>query len=239
MLDRESIVVAYDYKRGEPRGKMRKGEERKIGDCIDCLQCVHVCPAGIDIRNGTQLECINCTLCIDACDEIMDKIDKPRGLIRYASIDGIEKGIGFHFNTRRIAYTVVLLALLSVVGGLLFTRGKIDATLLRAQGTTFQKLDNGNISNLYNIKIINKSHDERTISLRLVSPENGTIKMIGDSPQAQKNELYLSPEGIAESSLFIELPKSALKGIHTKVEVGLYQGDELMKTLNTKFVAPN
>ncbi len=239
MLDRESIVVAYDYKRGEPRGKIRKGEERKIGDCIDCLQCVHVCPAGIDIRNGTQLECINCTLCIDACDEIMDKIDKPRGLIRYASIDGIEKGIGFHFNTRRIAYTVVLVALLSVAGGLLFTRGKIDATLLRAQGTTFQKLDNGNISNLYNIKIINKSHDNRTISLRLISPENGTIKMIGDSPQADKNELHLSPEGIAEGSLFIELPKSALKNIHTKVEVGLYQGGELIKTLNTKFVAPN
>ncbi|GAB4195352.1 MAG: cytochrome c oxidase accessory protein CcoG [Thermoflexibacter sp.] len=239
MLDRESVVVAYDYKRGEPRGKMRKGEERKIGDCIDCAQCVHVCPAGIDIRNGTQLECINCTLCIDACDEIMDKISKPRGLIRYASIDGIEKGTKFHFNTRRVAYTIVLFALLSVAGGLLFTRGKIDATLLRAQGTTFQKLENGNISNLYNIKIINKSHDERIIQLRLISPENGTIKMIGDSQQAQKNELQLSAEGIAESSLFIEFPKSSLEGIHTKVEIGLYQGDELMKTLDTKFVAPN
>ncbi|MCU0391748.1 MAG: cytochrome c oxidase accessory protein CcoG [Thermoflexibacter sp.] len=237
MLDRDSVVVAYDHKRGEPRGKMRKGEERKIGDCIDCAQCVHVCPAGIDIRNGTQLECINCTLCIDACDEIMEKVSKPKGLIRYASINGIENGTKFHFNTRRIAYSIVLVALLSIAGGLLFTRGIIDATLLRAQGTTFQKLENGNISNLYNVKIINKSHEGRTVQMRLISPSKGTIKLIGDNKET-KGEITLSPEGIAEGSLFLELPTSSLSGIHTKVEIGLYQNGELMKTLKTKFVSP-
>src|SRR5690606_35046084 len=108
MLDKDSIVVANDYERGVPRGTLSKDAESKTGDCIVCNQCVHVCPTGIDIRNGTQLECVNCTACIDACDDIMDKIEKPRGLIRFASENQIAKKAKFRFTPRMFAYTGVL-----------------------------------------------------------------------------------------------------------------------------------
>ncbi len=114
LLDNKSIVVAYDYKRGENRQKLRKNEDREekqYGDCIECKQCVLVCPTGIDIRNGTQLECVNCTACIDACDSMMDTVGFDRGLIRYASENNIEKGEKFSYNSRIISYIVVLTAL--------------------------------------------------------------------------------------------------------------------------------
>ena len=106
LLDRNSIVIAYDHVRGEPRGKLRREEERTEGDCIDCDQCVEVCPTGIDIRNGTQLECVNCTACIDACDTVMDRIGKPRGLIRYDSAEAIATGDVALWTPRVIGYTV-------------------------------------------------------------------------------------------------------------------------------------
>lgn len=93
LLNKDSMAVSYDFKRGEPRGKIKKGEiQEGQGDCIDCKLCVHVCPTGIDIRNGTQLECVNCTACMDACDEVMTKVNRPKGLIRIASYNGIVEG---------------------------------------------------------------------------------------------------------------------------------------------------
>ncbi len=128
LLDNKSIVVAYDHKRGEGangRKKFRKNEDREAlghGDCIDCLQCVHVCPTGIDIRNGTQLECVNCTACIDECDIIMEKINKPKGLIRYASEDNIMNKSKFTFSPRLKGYSAVLTILIGVLIGMLFLR---------------------------------------------------------------------------------------------------------------------
>ena len=139
LLDRNSMIVAYDYKRGEPRGKFDKRQERSIGDCIDCFQCVRVCPTGIDIRNGTQMECVSCTACIDACDHVMDKINKPRGLIRYASENGIEKGEPLRYTSRMKFYTVLLGVLLAILGILLFTRKEVDVTIMRTPGQLFQE----------------------------------------------------------------------------------------------------
>ena len=119
MLDPNSIVVAYDYVRGEPRGRIKKEEIATHGDCIDCLDCVRVCPTGIDIRNGTQMECVNCTACIDACDAIMTKVHRPTGLIRFASENNVKKGEKLHMTTRTAAYSFVLLILIGVIGGLL------------------------------------------------------------------------------------------------------------------------
>lgn len=232
LLDKNSMVITYDYKRGEPRGKLRKDEERSIGDCIDCKQCVHVCPTGIDIRNGIQLECVNCTACIDACDDIMDKIKKPRGLIRYDSLEGIETGKAPRLNARQVAYSVVLVALLALVTTLLVTRTMVDGTILRAQGTLYQKTAQG-ISNLYNVKIINKSYEKVPISLKLISPQQGTINIVGD----QQN-LLVPAEGLAEGSFFLDLPKTSISGMTTKVEIGLYEGDKLIKTIKTKFLSP-
>src|SRR5699024_7203030 len=136
LLDEKSIVVAYDYKRGEGengRARFKKGEDRAAlgkGDCIDCFQCVQVCPTGIDIRNGTQLECVNCTACIDACDAMMEAVDLPKGLIRFASEENISKGRKFKFTTRMKAYAAVLVVLIGLLVGLLFMRSDLDATIL-------------------------------------------------------------------------------------------------------------
>ncbi|MBP1653492.1 MAG: cbb3-type cytochrome c oxidase accessory protein CcoG, partial [Bacteroidetes bacterium] len=131
LLDRHSIVIAYDTRRGEPRGKLRRGVDRTEGDCIDCDQCVEVCPTGIDIRNGTQLECVNCTACIDACDNVMDKIGKPRGLVRYDSAEAIATGMSRLWTPRVIGYSVVLLLLAIVLSVLLVNRSEVDVTVLR------------------------------------------------------------------------------------------------------------
>ena len=137
LLDNKSIVVAYDYKRGEAeqgRKKFRKNEDREslgYGDCIDCFQCVNVCPTGIDIRNGTQLECVNCTACIDECDDIMDKINLPKGLIRFASEDNIAKKEPFKLTPRLKGYIAVLTILIGVLAGMLALRSDVEARILR------------------------------------------------------------------------------------------------------------
>ena len=140
LLDNKSIVVAYDHKRGEAengRKKWRNNEDRQAlgyGDCIDCFQCVHVCPTGIDIRNGTQLECVNCTACIDECDDIMEKVDLEKGLIRYASEAEIEKKEPFKLTARMKGYIAVLIILIGVLTGMLFLRNDVEATVLRLPG---------------------------------------------------------------------------------------------------------
>ena len=126
LLDKNSMIVAYDYKRGEPRGNFKKQAELNLGDCIDCHQCVKVCPTGIDIRNGVQMECVGCTACIFACDHIMDSIDKPRGLIRYASENSIAKGEPLRYTTRMKLYTGLCFLLLAVLSVILITRKDVD-----------------------------------------------------------------------------------------------------------------
>ena len=154
LLDNRSIIVAYDYVRGEAengRKKFRKNEDRQAlghGDCIDCFQCVHVCPTGIDIRNGTQLECVNCTACIDACDEVMDKVGLKRGLIRFASEDNIKKKAPFKFDLRMKGYTAVLTILVGILIGMLFIRTDLQANVLRLSGQLYQHEANGVISNV-------------------------------------------------------------------------------------------
>jgi cytochrome c oxidase accessory protein FixG len=146
LLDENSIVVAYDYSRGEKRApikRVQKFTERwqtGNGDCIACNQCVSVCPTGIDIRNGTQMECVHCTACMDACDNVMTKIGAPRGLIRYASLNGIERREPLRLTPRLVAYSMVLFALATVLGLMVFTRADVEATLLRAPGSLFQQM---------------------------------------------------------------------------------------------------
>jgi cytochrome c oxidase accessory protein FixG len=234
MLDRNSVVVAYDHVRGEGRGKFKKNENRNEvgkGDCIDCHQCVDVCPTGIDIRNGTQLECINCTACIDACDTMMEGVGLEKGLIRYDSADGIVKREKFHLNGRSKAYTVVLMILLSVITFLLASRKEFETILLRTPGMLYQEKDNGIISNLYNIKMVNKSFEEKEISLQL-KDLNGNITIVG------RSNFVLKPESVAEGSLFIEIPKSLLKKRKNNIEVNIVANGEIVETVETKFLAP-
>ena len=230
MTDKNTILVMYDYLRGEPREKYKKKDRQDKGDCIDCMQCVKVCPTGIDIRNGVQLECTNCTACMDACDFMMEKVGTPKGLIRYASENGIAKKEKLRLSSRIIAYSCVLVALIGFLIVLLATRKDVDTTILRTPGMLFQKQENNMISNLYNIRLINKTRKNMPVTLKLES-EDGTIKMIG------KN-LTLLKESKTESEFFILLPKDKIKNRKTILFVDIYSENKKLGRVKTTFLGP-
>lgn len=230
LLDKNSMVVAYDYVRGEPRGKRKKGDDATaLGDCIDCYACVRVCPTGIDIRNGTQLECVNCTACIDACDAIMDSVHKPRGLIRYASENNIARNEKLRFTWRMALYSTVLIILLGVLSALLITRDDVDARVLRSQGQTFQSLTDGRISNLYNIKLANKTRKTLPLEIRLEDMQ-GEIQMI--------QPIVVPKESYFQTSFFVKLQRHQLNQRKMPIRIGVYQGDKRIKVCKTTFLSP-
>lgn len=229
MTDKNSFLVAYDYLRGEKRSKFKKQRAETTGDCIDCFQCLKVCPMGIDIRNGTQLECINCSACIDACDHMMESVGYPKGLIRFASENSIAKKEKLKFTGRIAAYTTVLVLLSGILVLLLATRKDVDATVLRTPGMLFQKQENGMISNLYNIRLINKTINDIPVTLKV--EDGGEIKMIG-------KDIIVKKESKAESEFFIILPESSLEGRKTNLSIGVYSGDKKIETVKTSFLGP-
>ena len=237
LLDDKSINVAYDFVRGEKelgRAKYNKQEDRAAsgkGDCIDCKQCVHVCPTGIDIRNGTQMECVNCTACIDECDVIMDNIGLPRGLIRYASEEEIEKKNKFKITPRIKGYSAVLFILTGILIGLLFLRTDVEATILRLPGQLFQHKGD-NISNIYTFKIINKTNNDfNDVHFKLVGI-NGTLNVVG------KQELKVPKQGMSGGTLFVEINKNLLDSDKTKLKIEVYDGGKKIETSTTNFLTP-
>ena len=239
LLDNQSIIVAYDHKRGEGengRKKFRKDEDREAlghGDCIDCMQCVNVCPTGIDIRNGTQLECVNCTACIDECDDIMDKIGYPKGLIRYASEDNIEKKAPFKLTLRLKAYIVVLFILTGVLIAMLQLRNDVEARVLRLPGQLFEHKADNIISNVFTFKVVNKTTEEiDNVNFKL-KKYNGTIKLVSTD-----NSFVVPAQGLAEGTLFIELDQSLLKEDKTKLTIEVYSLDKLIETTTVNFLGP-
>lgn len=238
LLDNKSIVVAYDYKRGEGesgRKKFRKNEDRKAlghGDCIDCFQCVHVCPTGIDIRNGTQLECVNCTACIDACDDVMVKSGMPKGLIRFASEEEIDKKEKFKFTARMKGYTAVLTILIGILLGLLFLRTDVQANVLRLPGQLYQK-EGDIISNVYTFKIINKTtHDFDKITFKVVEPKQAVIEIVGN-----KN-IDIPKQGMASGTMFIKLHQAFVSKKKMKMKIEVYSGENRIESTTTIFSGP-
>jgi len=233
LLTKESIVVAYDWLRGEPRGHLKKNklETTKTGDCIDCNLCVHVCPTGIDIRNGTQLECVNCTACIDACDDVMLKIGKPKGLIRFASYNSIKDGIKKIINGRVIGYSIILLALIGILSFALITRSDVETTVLKVSGTLYQR-DNGFITNLYNVEFVNKTFSEIKLEMKVESPDGAELV------SASGASIEIPAEGFAKSIYFIRIPEAKVTNARTLVRLGVYQNGRLIETVKVKFIGP-
>lgn len=231
LLDRNSIVVSYDHGRGEPRAKYKKNEPRIQGDCIDCMQCVKVCPTGIDIRNGTQLECINCTACIDACNKIMEAIHLPEGLIRYASEKNIAEKKPSRFTARMKAYIAIMCLLLGAESYLLLSRIDVGITLLRTPGQLYQSQPDHQLSNLYNYKLLNKTYSDKVLELK---PENfkGTLKLVGEE------QIEVPKEGFASGSLFIYLDSAAIQHTETSLKIGVYEGSKKIRTITTSFLGP-
>ena len=238
LLDDKSIVVAYDYVRGEGtqgRAKFKRSQDRKAegyGDCIDCNQCVNVCPTGIDIRNGTQLECTNCTACIDECDRMMDSVGLPKGLIRYASETEIAENKPSRITARQKGYIAVLFVLVSVLVGLLFLRTDVEATVLRVAGQSFQR-EGDTITNVYTFKVVNKTiQDFDNISFVLSSPEQGEIVLVGEK------SIHIDKEGYSEGTLFVKIPQFILEGHKTKIKIDVYSNEKLIQTTSTNFLGP-
>jgi len=237
MLDENTMVVSYDHKRGEARGTLHRSQthEQRVaegrGDCIDCHQCVAVCPTGIDIRNGVQMECVNCTACIDACDSVMEKIKRPRGLIRFASLNNISRGERQRFTPRMAGYSVFLTALVTLFFVLLFTRSDVQTILLRAPGALFQQTADGKIQNIYTLKLVNKTSHDIPIQLKLESPA-GLLSVMGGGT------LVVPREQLAQTSVLIAIDPRVLHGASTKLKIGIYSSNKLLETVNTVFVGP-
>ena len=235
LIDKKTINVFYDYKRGEGRGKWRKGEDRKAvgkGDCIDCNQCVVVCPTGIDIRNGQQLECINCTACIDACNEVMVKTGLPKGLIRYATEDEIEKQEKFKFTNRMKAYAIVLFGLLCFLAFLIYNRGSMEAKFIKPAGSTYF-VKEGEITNTYNYTFLNKSNENKTVTIKVIEPKNGKITFSGS------NKIVLKRDNLIKGTVNVSFPEKEIKLAKQNIVIGVFdQSGQLLDTFETTFEGP-
>ncbi|WP_160068818.1 cytochrome c oxidase accessory protein CcoG [Sphingobacterium bovisgrunnientis] len=231
LLDDQSMSVAYNAERGEPRGKLTKQQETKLGDCVDCGLCVHVCPTGIDIRNGVQLECVNCTACVDACDAVMDKIGKPTRLIGFYSLGEVEGKKDFKKSpVRPILYTSVLVILSIVFFYLIFNRAPIDGSLLRATGSTYQTMPDGRVSNLYTIELINKSGQTIPFEMKASDP-NYELQLVNKIDS-------LAKDGTAKLSFFLIANKDKIETYKTKTSVQILSEGKEVNRLKTTFICP-
>jgi polyferredoxin len=201
------------------------------GDCIDCHACVRVCPTGIDIRNGTQMECVGCTACVDACDDIMTKLHLDTGLIRYASEAGIAEGKSLRYTSRMKFYSITLVALSGILSFLLATRDDVAATIMRTPGMLYQERGADSVSNLYNIKVSNKTIDDIPLQLKLEG-SNGQVQIVGG------NIVNVKKEGQGSGSFFVVLPAKSITNRKTEVRIGLYGNGKQIDEIKTNFLGP-
>ncbi|AMR33549.1 cytochrome c oxidase accessory protein CcoG [Mucilaginibacter sp. PAMC 26640] len=232
LLDRDTLVVAYDDKRGEPRGRLSRNADPGAikGDCVDCGLCVAVCPTGIDIRNGTQMECINCTACIDVCNEVMIKVKKPLNLVGFFSENMIHNQVKPTFTGRMKAYTAVIAIMMAVLCYFIFSRSDLNMTVMRGAGMLYQEQQGGYISNIYNAEIINKTKNETAITIQ---PVDTAIKV-----------KYIQAPGLisggssVKTVFFLLIPVSSIHEAKTTVSLQLIQNNKVKQTVKTAFVGP-
>lgn len=232
LMDPQSVVVAYDFNRGEPRGPIRKAVESEVkqGDCVDCGLCIDVCPTGIDIRNGTQLECVHCTACIDACDSVMEKINRPLGLIRYASEAELKNGKRFKLTGRIAAYAAVWLILFSVFVTTVAMKKDVQASLFRLTGETYVIKGNGEVQNTFDMRVINKTFHRMNLSLKCTNPEM-KLKVLSDSIQVNSGEQQTV-------RLLLLMDKKHIKDNNTPFEIDVIDGGKIVNKVTDKFLGP-
>jgi len=238
MIDTQTVVPTYDNDRGEPRGRMKRakpGEEAPdLGDCIDCNLCVAVCPTGVDIRRGQQFGCITCGLCIDACDSVMDKIKKPRGLIRYASLAEFagQKLPTLFKRPRVIVYTAIMsFAAIMMVYGLL-TMSPIDLKALHERSPLFVQMSDGNIQNKWTVKVVNKSNEVMLANVTVTGPEGLTF--VADK------QITIQPGNVGATTLFVRIPKKNLTDTSTPVVIHVQDinNEQISASYETAFLSP-
>ena len=211
MFDKNTLIITYDQKRGETRGKMKQGEDFKNrGHCIDCKQCVVVCPTGIDIRNGLQMECIACGLCVDACDDIMKKIGLPKGLIRYDTLnhllDAVPEKKFKILRPRSFFYATILLLVCAIMLKSLILKPNLETSLISDRNPMFVLLSNGSIRNGYTLKISNKTHQNKSFSLKVISPIETILKLENND----LNKLEVAANNSTTFKIYAILPKELL-----------------------------
>jgi cytochrome c oxidase accessory protein FixG len=218
MFDRESLLISYRDWRGEPRGPHKLGQSWEgRGDCVDCRQCVAVCPAGIDIRDGAQLECIQCALCIDACNEIMDKVERPRGLIAYDTLHNLEAG-GREtlpiklLRPRVVLYSAAILIVSLVMLTALMLRPELEVNVLRDRNPVYVKLSDGGVRNGYTVKLLNKLYEPRSFAIGLTGLPGAKLSVIGHEEEAVP-VVSVPPDNLQAIRLYITLDKAAVAAL--------------------------
>jgi cytochrome c oxidase accessory protein FixG len=239
MLDQEALSVTYRYDRGDPRGAHKKNDSWEgRGDCIDCRQCVAACPAGIDIRDGLQIECINCALCIDACDEIMVKVDRPKGLIAYDTIQNIERRqagekSGYRFiRGRTLFYAVLFIGIGGLMLASLLMRSTLDVNVQRDRAPLFVPLSTGQVRNAYTVKVLNKANYTRDVRIRINGVRGGQLQA-NELPVVDNSVvLTAGPDRVAEVRLFVVADPERLKhrSMPVMIEVQSAKDGEIAKS---------
>jgi cytochrome c oxidase accessory protein FixG len=234
MFDKDTLIISYDAGRGEPRGNRRKGSDIKqlgLGDCISCTLCVQVCPTGIDIREGLQIECIACAACIDVCDQVMDKMEYPRGLIRYTTEHALRGGVTRVLRPRIVIYACLLLLL---TGGTLWSmthRVPLRADLIRDRNALYRELPGGMIENVYLLKITNM--DDAKHVYRLTAGQDAAVELDLSRP------LELAANEVAGFTVRIRLPRDSGAAVE-KLQLLLKAEDEpaMRKTIEARALMP-
>jgi cytochrome c oxidase accessory protein FixG len=235
LVDRRTVTVAYDSRRGEPRGKLAVGGTQDAqpsrGDCIDCHRCVTVCPTGIDIRHGIQLECVACTACADACDDVMTRINRPRGLIRYTSHERISGTAPRLLTPRLAAYAAVWLLLMGLAGVLLARRPAIDVLILRQAGALFAEQPNGDVVNLYTVQVFNRSTSAREVAIRAISPAGASVRPLAPFQ-------HVGAHAMQEGQFLLTVPRISLDGPATRVRFEVREGSASPWIVDSSAIGP-
>jgi cytochrome c oxidase accessory protein FixG len=230
LLDRQSMIVAYDPTRGEPRmtGKVRPAG---AGDCIDCGACVATCPTGIDIREGLQMECVHCTQCADACDAIMTSIDRPQGLIRYTSHEVLAGGTPHVLRPRTVIYPIALAVVFAALVWQLETKAGADVTLLRSLETPFTENADGTVLNQVRLRIANRTGGDRAYRIDVAGADGGRVVVpVNPFPVASGRTETLS--------LFVILPRDAFHDGDHAITVRVSDGDDFSEDFPYRLLGP-